>query len=104
MNFIDRSPGAFIALTAFVVYGVIAVEVWMWTAASAAAVAVTLLLIVACAVMILRFALNLMEDGSGAEAVAAVPVPVEDPAAILETPASRGAARSSRPRVAHPVA
>jgi hypothetical protein len=104
MNFIDRSPGAFIGLAAFVVYGVIAVEIWMWTAESAVAVAATLLLIIACAVMILRFALHLMDDGSGVEAVAAAPAPAEDPAAILETPAPRSAAPSSRPRIAHPVA
>ncbi|PTL59751.1 hypothetical protein [Paraconexibacter algicola] len=93
MFLITRSPGAFIALAAAVVYGVVAAEIWMWTVASTAAVAAVLALIAVCAVLICRSVVALMADD-------AAPVPSTAPAAADARPAP---ARTARPRL-RPVA
>jgi len=87
MTYLDRSPGAFIALATLVVYGVVSVEIWMWTVASVAAVAVTLTLIAVTAVLICRSVLHLMEDGTSAAPVAS-PTPAAAPRAVA-APAAR---------------
>lgn len=86
MTYLDRSPGAFIALATLVVYGVVSVEIWMWTVASVAAVAVTLTLIAVTAVLICRSVLHLMEDGTSAPV--ASPTPSAAPRAVA-APAAR---------------
>jgi hypothetical protein len=92
MSFLDRSPGAFIALANLVVYGVVAAEIWMWTAASVAAVASTLLLIIVCAGFICRAALRLMDDGASARPAPA-PVVEAEPVAVERPVAPRRLAR-----------
>ena len=89
------------ALAAYVVYGVIAVEIWMWTAESVAAVALTLGLIAATAAGIARFALRLMDDGVVPSEATPVVEPVEQ-----DSPASAPArAKAPRPRpIVRPVA
>lgn len=100
MSLIDRTPGGFIALAAYVVYGVVAVEIWMWTAESAAAVAITLALILAVAASIAWYAVRLMDDGTEAPSVPTVAEVAEQEESPLPAPIS-----APRPRpVVRPVA
>jgi len=88
MKLLDKSPGGFVALATFVVYGTILTESWMLTTASLLAMAGTMVLVVVVAAAICRSMMNVM----GSEEYS-LGHPVAPSTARLETVEASPAAR-----------
>ena len=91
MNFIDKSPGAFIAAVNAILYGTVLVEVWMLTTSSLAVMGLFMALIIVLAGLLCRYVMDLMgteEHIAGEQHVVVAAAPVAVPVAAARPAAA----------------